>query len=149
MTEGRRALWKEGREEHGDAFVRAGEFTFADPDLVDEGGSGDSRPRRGTTLAMTLDAAGGARATVKDVETSDQPQDLVAELEYRDPNGQTLTSSTRVALWPSKVLLGIKPDGWAASKDRFDLVRMTGTSTRAAPCRARSASNSSIHAGMT
>ena len=110
---------KEGREEYGDAFVRAGEFTFADPDLVDEGGAGDSRPRRGTTLAMTLDAAGGARATVKDVETSDQPQDLVAELEYRDPNGQTLTSSTRVALWASKLLLGIKPDGWAASKDRL------------------------------
>ncbi len=109
---------KEGREEYGDAFVRAGEFTFADPDLVDEGG-GEPKPRRGTTLAMTLDAAGGARATVKDVEASEQPQDLVAELEYRDPNGQTLTSSTRVALWPSKVLLGIKPDGWAASKDRL------------------------------
>ncbi len=109
---------KEGREEFGDAFMRAGDFTFGDPDLVDEEGS-TPRTVRGTTLAMTLDAAGGARATVKDVETSDEPQDLLAELEYRDPNGQTLTSSARVALWPSKVVLGIKPDTWAASKDRL------------------------------
>jgi uncharacterized protein YfaS (alpha-2-macroglobulin family) len=109
---------KEGREEYGDAFMRAGDFTFVDPDLVDESGAGP-RPVRGTTLAMTLDAAGGARATVRDLESSDQPQDLVAELAYRDPNGQTLTSSTRVALWPSKVVLGIKPDSWTASKERL------------------------------
>jgi len=31
--------------------------------------------------------------------------DLVAELEYRDPNGETLTAATRVAIseWPPRV----------------------------------------------
>ena len=107
----------EGRETWGDARVQAGAFTFADPELVDE----DGRPAptiRGTTLPLKLDPAGGARATVKDVATADTPQELVAELEYRDPNGESLTSSTRVTLWPAGLVLGMKPDSWVASKER-------------------------------
>ena len=91
-----------GREEQGDALRPLDSFTFADPDMED----GDAAPRaaarkRGTDLPLTLDASGGARATIKNVERSDQPRDLVAELEYRDPNGETLTAATRVALWPA------------------------------------------------
>jgi uncharacterized protein YfaS (alpha-2-macroglobulin family) len=108
---------KEGRESYGDAYAQAGAFTFTDPDSVDAG-SGPAPPLRGTELPLRLDDAGGARATVHDLAVSDLPQDLVAELEYRDPNGETLTSSTRVALWPSAIVLGLKPDSWVASKDR-------------------------------
>ncbi len=77
------------------------------------------RPQRVNELGLALDASGGARATVKGVGRSDVPRDLVAELEYRDPNGETLTAATRVALWPSRVVLGIKPDHWASSKERI------------------------------
>ncbi len=110
---------KEGREEQGDAVARFDGFTFADPDMDEPDASGAPRTQRGTTLPLTLDAAGGARATIRDVAVSDQPQDLLAELEYRDPNGETLTAATRVALWPAKIVLGIKPDSWVATKERL------------------------------
>ena len=110
---------KEGREEQGDAVARFDGFTFADPDTDEPDAGGAPRTQRGTTLPLTLDAAGGARATIRDVEVSDQPQDLLAELEYRDPNGETLTAATRVALWPAKIVLGIKPDSWVATKERL------------------------------
>ncbi len=90
----------------------------------DEGDEGDTdasnlpRRERLADLALTLDAAGGGRAVVKTPSASDVPRDLVAELEYRDPNGETLTSASRIPLWPSRVLLGIKADSWVASKDR-------------------------------
>jgi len=109
---------KEGRDEQGDGAARFDGFAFADPDMEDPG-EGGGTGKRGTALPLTLDAAGAARATVRDVERSAEPQDLVAELEYRDPNGETLTAATRVPLWPAKVVLGIKPDGWVATKDRL------------------------------
>ncbi|MFO1315372.1 MAG: MG2 domain-containing protein [Burkholderiales bacterium] len=110
---------KEGREEQGDSAARFDGFAFADPDTDEPGEGGATAPRRGTALPLTLDAAGAARATVRDVEKSAEPQDMVAELEYRDPNGETLTAATRVPLWPAKVVLGIKPDSWVATKERL------------------------------
>ena len=116
----------EGRNEEGESIANFGEYTFADPDSDDEDAvNADSKPAHGKTseLSLSLDAAGGARATVKNIGkgAGDQvtPRDLVAELEYRDPNGETLTAATRVALWPARVVLGLKPDNWAASKDKL------------------------------
>jgi alpha-2-macroglobulin len=111
----------EGRNEEGDSFARLDGFTFADRDYEsdDEESTSVPRGRRTTDLALSLDATGGARATVKDVGRDNVARDLVAEVEYRDPNGETLTSRTRVSLWPSAILLGIKPDSWVASKDRL------------------------------
>ena len=109
---------KEGREEQGDAFAslrrqhvhRSGHATTTRAPTPR-----DRCRNAAPNCRLTLDAAGGARATVKDVGTMRPvPRDLVAELEYRDPNGETLTAATRVALWPSRVVLGIKPDGWVA-----------------------------------
>jgi uncharacterized protein YfaS (alpha-2-macroglobulin family) len=112
---------KEGKDEQGDSVFRMGEYAFADADFdVDEETAPSKPARQGATeLPLALDAAGGARATVKDIGKSEQPRDLVAELEYRDPNGETLTAATRVAVWPSKVVLGIKPDSWVAAKDKL------------------------------
>ena len=112
---------KEGRDEQGDASARFDGYTFSDPDMDegDSGADGAPRPQRGTDLPLTLDAAGGARATIKDIEKSDQPRELLAELEYRDPNGETLTAAARVALWPAKIVLGIKPDSWVATRDKL------------------------------
>ncbi|MCC7327546.1 MAG: alpha-2-macroglobulin [Burkholderiales bacterium] len=109
---------REGRDEQGDATARFDNFVFADPD-IDEGDTAAPRPQRGSVLPLTLDAAGGARATIGDLEASAQARTLVAELEYRDPNGETLTSATRVALWPAWIVLGIKPDSWVGSRDRL------------------------------
>ncbi len=113
---------KEGREEQGDAYARFDGNTFADSDMGDDDESAmPSEParQRGTELPLTLDAAGGMRAAVKDIGRSEQARDLVAELEYRDPNGETLTAATRTPVWPARVVLGIKPDSWVASKEKL------------------------------
>ncbi|MBI5617998.1 MAG: alpha-2-macroglobulin [Gammaproteobacteria bacterium] len=71
------------------------------------------------TQDATLDGQGGARLQLANLPHQDTPQTVVAELEYRDPNGEILTASSRVPLWPAHVVLGLKPDGWAVSKDKF------------------------------
>lgn len=71
------------------------------------------------TRDLVLDASGALRTKVAGLGRSATPRDLVAEFEYLDPNGETQTVSARVPLWPSGVLLGIKPDSWAASKEKF------------------------------
>jgi hypothetical protein len=70
-------------------------------------------------LEFNLDAAGATRAKIEGIPRSDMPQALLAEAEYRDANGETLTASGRVALWPSALVLGIKPDGWVSSKEHL------------------------------
>ncbi len=37
---------------------------------------------------------------------------MAAEMDYEDANGETLTSSRRITLYPSAVRLGLKTDGW-------------------------------------
>ena len=113
---------KEGREERGDSFASSGDYDFVEPEVADDDAERDpnASARNGVSeLPLTLDASGGARATIKNVAKADTARDMVAEMEYRDPNGETLTAAARIALWPSTIVLGIKPDGWAASKDRL------------------------------
>ena len=130
---------KVGRDEEGDATARYDMFSFTDPDMDEPDAAPSERPKRGTDLPLALDASGGARATVKNIDRSDQPRDLVAELEYRDPNGETLTAATRVALWPAKIVLGLKPDSWVANKERlkFTVVALDVAGKPAAGVRVR------------
>lgn len=69
------------------------------------------------TQSLKLDAGGAARIKVAGLPASEIPRDLLAELEYRDANGETLTSATRIPLYPSSILLAIKPDSWLLSQD--------------------------------
>jgi uncharacterized protein YfaS (alpha-2-macroglobulin family) len=93
-----------------------------------EDGEGEERPlpapgRPPSTvhqrLELALDAAGTGRATITRLPRASRPQDLLAELEFRDPNGEVQTVSTTVPLWPSRWLVGIKPDSWLASRERL------------------------------
>ena len=80
-------------------------------------GARKTSPMRSAELV--LDDFGAFRTRVTDLPASTLPRDLVAELEYRDPNGEVQTVVSRIPLWPSRVLVGIKPDSWAASKEAF------------------------------
>ncbi|MYN11281.1 alpha-2-macroglobulin family protein [Pseudoduganella aquatica] len=68
------------------------------------------------TQSLTLDRAGGARVVVDKLPRLEQPASLFAEMSYQDANGETLSSSTSVPLWPANVVIGIKPDSWVLSK---------------------------------
>ena len=68
---------------------------------------------------FTLDLSGALRTKIGPLPKFDSPQEVAAELEFRDPNGEVQTVTSRIALWNSRVLVGIKPDSWAASKESF------------------------------
>ena len=62
-----------------------------------------------------LDAAGGARTEITDIPRSSTPTDVHAEIEYRDPNGETQTVSNSITIWPAKWLAGIRAGEWVSS----------------------------------
>lgn len=81
--------------------------------------SGEAGKKSVRSARITLDKAGSARATLSPLPSVSASHDLLAELEFRDPAGEVQTVSARIPLWPSKVLVGIKPESWAASGERF------------------------------
>lgn len=65
---------------------------------------------------LVLASGGTARTTIRHLPHSDVPRDLLAELEFRDPNGEIQTVSATVPVWPSRRLVGIKPDAWLSQE---------------------------------
>ena len=110
----------EGLEQQAGAQWFSGEYELGDADseeAVPVQPANGVRPLQ--AIEVGLDSAGAARVTLPGLPAADSPQEVNAELEYSDPNGEVLTASARVALWPSKILLGIKPDAWTISKDEL------------------------------
>jgi alpha-2-macroglobulin len=68
-------------------------------------------------LSLTLDETGSARGILKGLPKTIRPSELVTELEFNDPNGETQIVSKKIPIWPANRLVGIKPDSWAVSKD--------------------------------
>jgi alpha-2-macroglobulin len=66
---------------------------------------------------LTLDKAGTVRTSVSGLPKIDRPLEPLGEFEFRDPNGEVQTVSSRVPLWPAHWLVGIKPDSWTLSKE--------------------------------
>jgi uncharacterized protein YfaS (alpha-2-macroglobulin family) len=71
------------------------------------------------TFSTTLDANGGARVTFDQLPKAQESRALEVEMEYADPNGQIQTAATRALVLPSAVALGVKMDGFFATKDRL------------------------------
>ena len=83
------------------------------------GGSQSERAPKTAKVPLVLDAAGSAHTTLRDLPRADKLQEMVTELEYRDPNGAAQTVSTTTTLWPSRWLVGLKPDSWMTSRERL------------------------------
>lgn len=109
---------KEGRVDDTPRWNFGGYEGEEDEDMP---ASPDPNVRPLKTQVLALDGGGAAVAQIEGLPRSDVPQDLIAEMEYADPNGEILTRATRVPLWPSGVVLGVKPDGWALSKDKVKI----------------------------
>jgi uncharacterized protein YfaS (alpha-2-macroglobulin family) len=67
-------------------------------------------------LPLTTDRNGAATVTLKELPPITRASELVTELTFNDPNGEVQTASTRVALWPSAVVLGLKTGSWASNR---------------------------------
>ncbi|TAN40216.1 MAG: alpha-2-macroglobulin [Nitrospirae bacterium] len=101
-------------------IVEAGLTRTASDHEGDPGGpGGETRSFKMQTMNIKLDSAGSARTTIKGLPGITRPHNLFAELEFRDPNGEVQTVSSRIPLYPSALILGIRPDSWTSSKESF------------------------------
>jgi uncharacterized protein YfaS (alpha-2-macroglobulin family) len=89
---------------------------------ADSGNAGATAERDGKLvldkLPLTTDRNGAATFTLKDLPATKQPSEITAEVSFNDPNGETQTASTRIALWPSAVVLGVKAGSWASNRGK-------------------------------
>ena len=125
-----------------EGIVRRGEVL--EPEEEGEGEEGETEVRREDkkkvkppSMDLVLDRFGSTRTTLSNLPEAETPKDILAEMEFRDPNGEVQTVSSRIPLWPSKYLVGIKPDSWAVSKDAFKfhiaVVDLSGKPVSGAP----------------
>jgi uncharacterized protein YfaS (alpha-2-macroglobulin family) len=70
-------------------------------------------------LPLTLDKTGGGKITLDKVPTARQPQELLLEATYSDPNGEVQTLRSTHTLWPAAVVAGIKTEGWVSSSQKI------------------------------
>ena len=77
-------------------------------------------------LPLTLDKTGAGKLTIDKVPAARQPQELLMEATYADPNGEVQTIRSVNTLWPAAVVAGIKTEGWVSSaqKIRFQAVAL-------------------------
>ncbi len=68
---------------------------------------------------LSLDGNGGARLSFDGIPQSDEPRALEVEMEYSDPNGQLLTAATHALVLPSAVVLGLRREGWYATREHL------------------------------
>ena len=88
------------------------------------GGSGEGEARKlpfAQVLPVTLEADGTARAEVAVGEQITRPVLLTTEMDYPDANGETMTASRRIQLFPAALQVGIKTDGWLMRSDDLRL----------------------------
>jgi alpha-2-macroglobulin len=109
-------------------------FNFNPPRALREG-SGDGEEEAAASqdarviadkLPLTLDRNGAGKVTIENVPAARQPQELLLEATYADPNGEVQTLRSVHTLWPAGVLAGIKTEGWvsAAQKIRFQALAL-------------------------
>ncbi len=99
--------------------------------------NGDGEEEEGTlpptqTLPAKLGADGTARQSVDIPQNLDGAANMRVEMDYQDANGETLTASRSIAIYPSAVQLGMKTDGWLMKADDLRL-RLVALDTEGKP----------------
>ena len=90
---------------------------YSDDEYEDQEGNANAGNPSIKSQDLSLDKLGAAKADIKDIPQKDSPQEVVTELEYRDPVGEIQTVSTTIPIYPGRYLVGLKSEGWAATKD--------------------------------
>ncbi|UCV00458.1 MG2 domain-containing protein [Acidovorax radicis] len=70
-------------------------------------------------LPLTLNKDGAGKLTIENVPQSRQPQELLLEATYADPNGEVQTIRSTQVLWPAAVVAGIKTEGWVSARQKI------------------------------
>ena len=112
----------------GLSFADFSEFSFSPPQVGQQARSDDGEEENTASadarviadkMPITLDKNGGGKLTIADVPKSRQPQDLLLEATYSDPNGEVQTIRSTQTLWPASVIAGIKTEGWVSSGQKI------------------------------
>ncbi len=85
-----------------------------DDDEAAESESGSRTVAR--QLPARTDAQGAARLAVPNLPALRGPAELLAEMSFADPNGETQTVARRLKLWPAAVVVGLRAPDWAAHR---------------------------------
>ncbi len=84
------------------------------------------------TLPVTLGADGTARTAIDIPQSLDGAANMLVEMDYPDANGEVLTASRSIPIYPSAVRIGIKTDGWLMKQDDLRL-RLVAVDTQGKP----------------
>ena len=124
------------------SFEPARDLKQAEPESSDsEESERDAGGRDGRLIAdkvpLTTDRNGIASFALQDLPQSTRPAQIDAEVTFNDPNGETQTAATRIDLWPSALVLGVKAGSWASNRGRaaFSVVALD---TQGKPIRGQS-----------
>ena len=80
---------------------------------LDDSGNESSAPLPlARTLPLALGADGTAQTSIEIDQPIAEPTLMKVEMDYEDANGEVLTTSRRIRLFPSAIQLGVKTDGW-------------------------------------
>lgn len=79
----------------------------------------------GSSLSLSLDALGGVKTALPLPAAGTGARRLHVELEYPDANGERLTATHSVPVWPSAVLVGIHTPTWPRSGKPFAVKLVT------------------------
>ena len=71
------------------------------------------------TADLKLGEGGSVRTKLSDLPVKPYPQALITELEYKDANGRIQTVSRKTNVYPSGIIVGIKPASWQATRNTF------------------------------
>ncbi len=115
---------KPGPEQIGSEPWYMGEYEMTEGgEEEEEGPPARSKAKTASQLlpvqTLQLNMAGSGQAVFTRLPKSTEPRTLQAEREYSDPNGEILSASTRLSLWPSRLIVGLKPEGWIATADHL------------------------------
>ena len=70
-------------------------------------------------LPLSLDKNGAGKLAIDKIPTTRQPQELLLEATYADPNGEVQTIRSVNTLWPAGVVAGVKTEGWVSSSQKI------------------------------
>ena len=93
--------------------IRMGRFRRSDRISED-----DRAEKKFPDQRINLDTGGSGRVSVSGLPVWDHASRFELEGEYRDPNGEIQTVHRSSNIYPSRVLLGIQPAGWAAHAEK-------------------------------
>lgn len=114
------------RERHV-SFERWSGYSFRSPRTNDtarreaEENAADGSQLVADKLPLQLDAQGQGSVELDQLPAIMQPQELVLEASFADPNGEIQSLRSSRALWPAAVLAGIRTEGWMTAGRKMRL----------------------------